>query len=183
MLGSKASLVVSNLVKPPGHSRQSSAGRMFESGLSFIKGHSRRSSDQGSGHSKSTTPQPGKNPFEDEPKSTRPVQALTTSRPANSASSNPFEDEETSKNPFEETVKPPKQRLNRFEPSNNPFEEPKKSSQGSNRFESRPPTNPFEQESGGNPFEEDLNPFTEPDNPFLNDDGTKTQSQSSNPFE
>lgn len=154
--------------KKSGHSRQSSAGRIIESGLSLIKGHSRRGSDQNTAHKRQGSD--GKRP---------------ASKPSPAAASNPFD--EPPKQNKTGSLKPPKsESANPFdEPSStgakNLFESGRSSSSGANPFESKAanpfedkPTNPFEEATPGNPFGE------EPSNPFM--DEPKTRSKPSNPF-
>ena len=152
-----------------GHSRQSSAGRIIESGLSLMKGHSRRGgSDQNTTHKRQESD--GKRPTSKLPPSSAPNPFDEPSKPTKTVSLKPAKAE--SANPFDEPSSGAK----------NLFDSDKTHSTDANPFESKP-SNPFE-EKASNPFEESTpnNPFEdEPSNPFM--DEPKSRSKPSNPFE
>ncbi|XP_067935416.1 vacuolar protein sorting-associated protein 11 homolog isoform X2 [Watersipora subatra] len=139
-------LSVGHTTKPTGHKRQTSAGKAINSGLSFIKGHIRQSSNQSSRSATSSPSQAGNSKASNnsfvEPPTT--ASTLPSATPAGQpAAFNPFE-EPARPNPFVESA------------AANPFEE------ASGAHPTEESSNPFMDDltAGSNPFEEkSKNPF------------------------
>ncbi|XP_067936839.1 uncharacterized protein [Watersipora subatra] len=139
-------LSVGPTTKPTGHKRQRSAGKAINSGLSFVKGHIRQSSDQSSRSATSSPSRAGNskasnNSFAEPPTTASILPSATPARQP--AASNLFE-EPARLNPFVESA------------AANPLEE----ASGAHPFEES--SNPFMDDltAGSNPFEEgSKNPF------------------------